>query len=266
MMETFTTGEGIKLATHQSGGDRDVIFQHGLCGDAAQPVDVFPQGEKWNCVTLECRGHGQSEIGNFEKLSIATFTDDLANFIESRNQKPIAVGGISMGAAIAMRLAAIRPDLVKALIIARPAWGNTAAPENMKPNALVGDLLSQHEPDQALIEFEKTAIALMLATAAPDNLSSLRGFFKRMPIANTAALLQRITGDGPNINITEIKVPTLVICSERDYIHPVSHAISISQSITNSKLVKVTPKSTNLAQYKLDFRMAIQNFLTEHDL
>ena len=136
----------------------------------------------------------------------------------------------------------------------------------MKPNALVGDLLSQHEPDQALIEFEKTAIALMLATAAPDNLSSLRGFFKRMPIANTAALLQRISGDGPNINIAEIKVPTLVICSERDYIHPVSHAISISQSITNSKLVKVTPKSTNLAQYKLDFRTAIQNFLTEHDL
>ncbi len=52
-------------------------------------------------------------------MSIATFCDDIAAYIEKNLTPPIVIGGISMGAAIALRLAVKRPDLVKALIIAK---------------------------------------------------------------------------------------------------------------------------------------------------
>ena len=45
------------------------------------------------------------------------------------------VGGISMGAAIALRIAALRPDLVSALVLARPAWLDANGPENIQPVA-----------------------------------------------------------------------------------------------------------------------------------
>ena len=108
-----------------------VLFQHGLCGDARQPAEVFPQQTGFRRITLECRGHGASEPGDHSVFSISTFADDAIAMIEQLELAPLIVGGISMGAAIALRIAVTRPDLVRGLVIARPAWSTAAAPRNM---------------------------------------------------------------------------------------------------------------------------------------
>ena len=165
-----------------------MVFQHGLCGDCGQTAQVFPTSAGFRRVTLECRGHGASDCGPLERLSIAQFTDDLAAVIEAEALVPCVVGGISMGAAVALRLAVTRPDLVSALVLARPAWLVGDAPQNMAPNALVGDLLRRFAPAEAAQRFEASAIAADLAGTAPDNLASLRGFFQRLPVAQTGFL------------------------------------------------------------------------------
>ena len=48
-----------------------------------------------------------------------------------------------MGAAIALRLAVKQPELVRALVLARPAWVTEPAPPNMQAYAEVGELLSR---------------------------------------------------------------------------------------------------------------------------
>ena len=136
-----------------------MVFQHGLCGDCGQTAQVFPTSAGFRRVTLECRGHGASDCGPLERLSIAQFTDDLAAVIEAEALVPCVVGGISMGAAVALRLAVTRPDLVRALVLARPAWLVGDAPQNMAPNALVGDLLRRFAPAEAAQRFEASAIA-----------------------------------------------------------------------------------------------------------
>ena len=102
---------GVRLALHERGQGRPVVFQHGLCGDARQTLQAFP--DQGLLMTLECRGHGQSDATG--PYSIAVFADDVAALIETLDG-PVILGGISMGAAIATRLAVIRPDLVRALI------------------------------------------------------------------------------------------------------------------------------------------------------
>lgn len=243
-----------------------MAFQHGLCGDAAQPLDVFPPDIGWGQLTLECRGHGTSAAGPLDQLSIATFAADLAAAIKSVATAPIVVGGISMGAAIALHLAAHRPELVRALVIARPAWVDTPAPANMAANALAGRLLAELPPDEARQAFMATPVARELAATAPDNLASITSFFNRQPIPVTSALLTRISADGPGVTqaaIRALAIPTLVIGHERDLVHPLADARTLADLIPNAKLVEITPKATDRDRYRAEFRAALAAFLQD---
>jgi pimeloyl-ACP methyl ester carboxylesterase len=68
-----------------------------------------------------------------EELSITTFTNDLTSWIGPHESSPVVLGGTSMGAAIALRLAVLHPELIRALVLARPAWIDENAPPNMQP-------------------------------------------------------------------------------------------------------------------------------------
>ncbi len=260
--------DGVALNADGFDGPGAIIFQHGLCGDARQPADVFPVAFADRRLTLECRGHGGSEAGDPAAFSIATFADDLAALIEAKAIGPCIVGGISMGAAIALRLAVTRPDLVRALVLARPAWVTDAAPPNMAPNLLVGDLLAQHPAAEARDMFERTDIVARLTAEAPDNLASLRGFFDRAPQTVTAELLRRISADGPGVDrdqVSGIAMPTLVIGHGRDAVHPLAHAEALAELIPGAWLDIIPPKADDPDGYRAGFRAALDQFLQECD-
>jgi pimeloyl-ACP methyl ester carboxylesterase len=249
----------------ETGNGPAFVFQHGLCGDAAQPGEVFPDDAPFRRITLECRGHGLSESSDPSAFSIATFANDLAALIEAKAIAPVALGGISMGAAIALRLAVTRPDLVSALVLARPAWFIEDAPANMRPFGEVGDLLARFPPGEARARFDRSDTSALLEREAPDNLASLRGFFDRSPQAVTAALLSRIAIDGPGVaadQVAALTLPTLVIGHGRDLLHPFDHAERLAGLIPGARLVEITPKATNWDQYVLEFRAALRSFLT----
>ena len=253
------TALGPLSACIQPGSGPVVIFQHGLCGDAAQPAEVFPSGHGFRHAVLNCRGHGTSPLGPEQDLTLANFTNDLSRL--AADLKQIAVGGISMGAAIALRLAVTRPDLVPALILSRPAWVTDANPPNMAPNVEVGRLIAT---GQSLATFDATPTARHLAKTAPDNLASLRSFFARQPLPNTAALLTRIATDGPGVTETDLKsltIPTLILGSDEDFIHPFAHAEALARLIPHATLIKLPPKGRDRAAHVAACRQAILHFL-----
>ena len=257
---------GLRLAITQSGAGPAFVFQHGLCGDAAQTAEVFPSDAPFRRVTLECRGHGASDMGNLEALSIATFTDDVAGMIERECIAPAVLGGISMGAAIALRLAVTRPDLVRALVLARPAWITDGAPANMRPYAEVGELLAQFSPQEARARFDRTRTAARLARSAPDNLASLRGFFSRAPQEVTSALLTRIAADGPGVTrdqVAALRLPVLVMGHASDEAHPLAFAQALATLIPEARLATITSKAESRERYVADFRRELGRFLTE---
>jgi pimeloyl-ACP methyl ester carboxylesterase len=263
MTSQFETSDGTLLNVDESGDGLPVVFLHGLCGDAGQTREAFPGEHGLRRVTIEARGHGKSQAGPLEKLSIATFASDVARYIESRMSAPVVVGGISMGAAISLRLAVTRPDLVRALIIARPAWMTASAPENMSPNAEVGRLLKQMPADQARTAFLEGQTGRFLAEDAADNLASLNGFFSRLPIEVTAALLEAIANDGPGVteaDVAALAMPCLVIGHAKDYVHPLPYARALAGLVPKARLVEITPKVDSRARYISDFHAAIISF------
>jgi pimeloyl-ACP methyl ester carboxylesterase len=220
---------------------------------------VFPKGQGFAHAVLNCRGHGDSPAGDLNALTIVHFTDDLAQMIDLLPQLPVAVGGISMGAAMALRLAVTRPDLVRALILSRPAWVTGDAPANMQPNALVGQMLAE-----GLAAFEQTETARSLAATAPDNLVSLRSFFARPDVRVTKALLTRISADGPGVTEQELRglsVPTLIMGSAEDAVHPMTLATELSRLIPGAILVELPPKGRDKAGHVVACQAAILSFL-----
>jgi pimeloyl-ACP methyl ester carboxylesterase len=178
----------------------------------------------------------------------------------------VVVGGISMGAAIVTRLAVTRPDLVRALVLVRPAWVTDAAPANVAPNAQVGDLLSRLPPDAARAAFADSATARRLTHEAPDNLTSLMGFFDRAPQADTARLLTAISADGPGItedDLRAIRLPTLICVTDEDAIHPATHGEVLARLIPGARLTRLPPKGRDKAAHLTALSAALRPFLME---
>ena len=257
---TIPSDAGALAAYVQPGTAPVVVLQHGLCGDANQPAEVFPDTPDFRHAVLECRGHGRSPPGDPKDFTFARFCDDLTALI-ARTGRPAAVGGISMGAAMALRLAVKRPDLVAALILSRPAWVTGPAPANMQPNAEVGLLMAQ---GRGVADFDASPTARHLAKVAPDNLASLRSFFDRAPLATTSALLTRIAADGPGVTSAEVSaiaIPTLILATTEDFIHPLAHAQTLARLIPGAQLVKVPPKFRDRAGHVAVVQAAILQFL-----
>lgn len=242
-MTTFETADSVALAVDAEEGDlRPLLFQHGLCGNAGQAREAFPANTRFRRVTVEMRGHGRSQAGDFERFSIAQFTDDLIRFIETRLDAPVVIGGISMGAALCLRLAVLRPDLVRGLILVRPAWLFSAAPDNLISNIEAGLALRNQileEPHQ-----ERPAAG--------------------QPTAVTAALLTTISVDGMGISAEQaaaLSLPCRVIAQARDKVHPLALAQELANSIPGADFVEITAKAVDKVAYARELRAAIASFL-----
>lgn len=255
---------GLRLAVHAGGSSGPaMVFQHGLCGDAKQVAEAM-QGitpQRWTC--LECAGHGASDMD--AAPSIAGFATDVAALIETL-PGPVVLGGISMGAAIATRLAVTRPDLVRALVLVRPAWATDANPANMAPNAEVGALLDRLPADDARALFAASPTAQHLASTAPDNLTSLMGFFSRHPQEGTARLLTAISADGPGIapdDLRALRLPTLICATSEDSIHPSPLAQTLADLIPQARLCHLPPKGRDKPAHLAALAAAMTRFIQE---
>ncbi len=248
------------LALHQRGSGKAFVFQHGLCGDARQTFEAAPDLPGWQLSTLDCAGHGASPAK--PPFSIARFADDVTALIETL-PGPVVLGGISMGAAIAMRIAVKRPDLVRGLVLVRPAWACDPAPPNMQPNAEVGRMIAAGAGRGA---FEASATARHLAQVAPDNLTSLLGFFDRQPLAVTATLLTAISADGPGItgiDLANLAVPALICGTAQDAVHPLALAHDLAALIPRVTFAELPPKGADKPAHLTALHAAITDFLQE---
>lgn len=256
--------DGVKLRGFDGGSGRSVIFQHGLGGDEAQVAENFP-ATGFRRLTLECRAHGQSEAGGPKGFSIGGFAGDVLAFAAERQVPRFAVGGISMGAAIALRIAAKQPRRVTALILARPAWSWEPAPQNMQVFAELARFLV----DGGREAFEASATARLFAAEAPDNLASLRKFFDRPNPQLVSKLLAAIARDGPDLTELEVRsisVPTLVIGNAIDRVHPLPLARTLASLVPGARFAEIAPKARDKARHAAEFRAVVEDFLNHEGL
>lgn len=96
-----------------------VLLLHGLMGRAAHWATTARwMSARYRAVGLDQRGHGQSDKPAEGPYDRGAFVDDAEAAVEQLGLPPLALVGHAMGALTAWQLAARRPDLVRALVIA----------------------------------------------------------------------------------------------------------------------------------------------------
>ncbi len=81
-----------------------------------------PLGNFWHVAAVDLRGHGRSRLTTegVRYLSWNRHRDDVISIIENVAPEGLVLSGHSMGATVALMVAAKRPDLVKGLVLADP--------------------------------------------------------------------------------------------------------------------------------------------------
>ena len=262
----FKTRDGCRIGYVDEGDGMPVFWQHGLGATQTQVAEVFPESLRFRRITMECRGHADSELGAPVGLSIQQFAEDAVALLDHLGVRRAVVGGISLGAAIALRLAVHYPGRVSEQIIARPAWVSEAAPERLRIYIDVAELLAQFGSEQGLARLQATERYRLVLKESPDNAASMRSFFHRDNPASTVALLRRIPAQGPGVTreqMARLALPTLVIANEGDYVHSIAMATAVAALIPGATLTIIPSKHSHKDAYVKAFKTALHEFLSQ---
>ncbi|HEY0274524.1 MAG TPA: alpha/beta hydrolase [Paenirhodobacter sp.] len=258
--QTHIAADGTRLRWTGQTDHPAVLFQHGLGGDDGQTAGVFPTDTTAGRVTMECRGHGQSDYGD-APFGFGLFGTDLHGFRQARTAGPVFLGGISMGAALALQEAKQAPDDVLGLIVVRPAWGAGRVRPNMDPvHQVAQDILE----GGTLAAFDASDIARDLARHSPDNLASLRGYHTRPDAQRFAAVVAAMSADDPGISLGDLAamtMPTLILGAPRDIIHPQALAQELARDLPNVEYHTLPDKADDPAGHRQAAARFISDFL-----
>src|SRR5437773_1155586 len=119
----FFALDGLSFHYREAGEGTPFVFQHGLGGDVNQPFGLFSPPPGLRLLAFDCRAHGETRpLGDPVKLSLASFAEDLLIFLDHLGIERAVVGGISMGAAVALNFVLRFPGRSLGLVLSRPAW------------------------------------------------------------------------------------------------------------------------------------------------
>ncbi|HZC34762.1 MAG TPA: alpha/beta hydrolase, partial [Chthoniobacterales bacterium] len=176
----------------------------------------------------------------------------LVAFMDYLQVESAVLGGISMGAAVALNAALRYPKRCVALVLSRPAWLNGS----MCPTAIaaytaaINCLKEEPSPERALQKMEESDIYRAVAKQSADAGKSLLGQLRCVvadPSLREAVLarLRYLPSGQPDIELKDaaaVSVPTLVLATPNDPIHPLLYAQAVANTIPQVSYVKLAPK------------------------
>ena len=264
----FFSRDGLQFHYREAGAGVPFVFQHGLGGDTEQTFGLFRPPPGFRLLTLDCRAHGETRPrGDCDKIGIANFADDLLAWLDHLRIERAVIGGISMGAAVALNFALRHPARLLGLVLSRPAWLHGPNPENVRLFGHVARLIREHGPQRGCELFQQSADYRQVLQESPDNASGFLWQFEQPRAAETVVKLERIPNDTPNRDAAELRavaVPTLVLANRQDVIHPFAYGEALARAIRGAEFHELTPKSVSKGRHTEDVQRFVGDFLVRH--
>jgi pimeloyl-ACP methyl ester carboxylesterase len=264
----FFEHDGIRFHFRESGRGIPFLFQHGLGADVNQTFELFEPPAGFRLLTMECRGHGETRpLGPEEKISIEQFTEDVRAFLDDQQIARAVIGGISMGAAIALRFALEYPRRTLGLVLSRAAWLDEQRTDNLRVFATLAEFIRKYGAVEGARRYEETAAYREVLKVSPDGAASLLSQFAHPRAEETVAKLERIPAYAPKHTREtwrSIRVPTLVLANQQDPVHPFEFGAALAETIPGAQLVELTPKSVSLGRHNADVQRALSEFLLKN--
>lgn len=253
-----------------------VVIHHELRGRKDGPTVVFANSlgtdfRIWNAVTpaLEAdfrvvlydkRGHGLSEATP-APYAMTDHVADLAALLDHLGIERAAVVGLSVGGLIAQGIAAMRPDLVSALVLCDTAHKiGTAEFWNARIDGVTRNGISSIT--DAIMQRWFTP-----AYRRPDN-ADFTGYvamLERQPVEGYAGTCAALRDADLTESTRALKLPTLLIVGDQDGSTPPELVRSTADLIAGSRLeiVKDAGHLPNVEQPEVTARL-LSDFLNKH--
>ena len=195
---------------------------------------------------------------------MASFADDLLALMDHLQIEKAIVGGVSMGAAVALNFALRYPQRLLGLVLHHPAWLDGPRRDNVAVFAAIASLLRQHGAEKGLALFQQSEIYQRALVHSPADAVSLAGQFLHPQAEETAVRLERIPLDSPSADRRQwraIAVPTLVMANDHDAIHPLEFGVTLAREIPGAEFKEVTAKAVNANLHQQEAQRFLEDFL-----
>jgi len=219
-------------------GDRVLVLLHGLLMDARLNrglARVLARGGH-RVILLDLLGHGASDKPvHAAEYRLDVYAEQVVALLDHLRVERVVVGGLSLGANVALHVAAGHPERVQGLIVEMPVL------ERAVPAAaltFVPALLAVH---YALPVARIISRAAAWASRGPSELvAGLLAPLASPPEVTTAVLHGILVG--PTVPTVEerrsVRAPALVIGHRADLIHPFSDAAALVRQMPDARLVE----------------------------
>ncbi len=246
------------------------LFQHGLGGNIEQTFGLFEPPEGVRMIGIDCRGHGKTlPLGDPQRISIATFAEDLIALLDMLQIEQAITGGISMGAAVTLNLTLRFSHRVIGLVQSRPAWLAAPNPRNTRWFGEIAQLIREHGAEEGAVRFRNSTTYQEVLRESPAVAQSMLGQFDNPRAEATVTLLEQLRADKPCADLDDLKqiaVPTLVLANRLDPVHPFEYGQAIADAISGAEFGELTAKSVSLERHQHDLQEQLDRFLRQHFL
>jgi 3-oxoadipate enol-lactonase len=233
-MKIKINGWSMNYVERGAPGATPVVFIHGFpfSLDMWEPqMRALPN--QFRAIAYDVRGHGRSDVGDGQ-YSIEFFVDDLIGLMDHLVIEKTTVCGLSMGGYIALRAIERHPERFDGLVLCDTKSGADSDEAKIR-RATTLKSLKLNGVGQFADNFVKTVFAESTFTAHPEIVESVRAIIKSTsPIGIGGTLLALAGRTDTTAALTNIAVPTLILCGEHDLLTPPKDSESMQRQITGS--------------------------------
>jgi pimeloyl-ACP methyl ester carboxylesterase len=169
-------------------GAEPALLVHGLGGSSTNWSALMRRlDDRLECVAPDLPGFGHSPPPDDGRYSVAAHARAVVRLLEAEPRGPVHLFGNSLGGAVATRVAAARPDLVRTLTLVSPALPELPPQRTALPTALLGvpgaaPLLARLTRDWTPARRTRDMLALCYADpdgVAPDAVAAYEREYER---------------------------------------------------------------------------------------
>ena len=218
------TIDGLRWEVRVRGSGTPLLLVHGFMGGGSSwGPHATAFARHFQVVVVDLPGHGRSGIpSDPARASVERTADDLAAVLAGEGCRPANVVGYSLGARVALRLAAAHPDTVRRIVLESPSAGFATETERAARRAADTGRAERLERDgtEAFVkEWEREPVFDSFRRLPPGRAARLRSERLRNRPDGLAASL-RGAGQGSMAPLHDrlggIKAQTLVIAGALD--------------------------------------------------
>lgn len=270
-METETKGYNLTMSLNDFNlsyddvgeGTIPIIFLHGYPFDKTMwqgQLDFFESS--YRLIPCDIRGFGKS-TDEESALSIDLFANDLIQFMDKLSIEKAIICGLSMGGFIALNAIKKFPDRFEALILCDTQCIADTPEVKEKRYKIIEEI----ESDGAT-NFNEGFIKSVFHNDSLTNEKELVEQLRNVVFSNSKQIIKQglialAERSETCSNLSEIAIPTLIICGREDEVTPLAQSEFMNAAIKGSKLQVIDNAGhvSNLEQ-PYEFNKHLHNFLT----